>query len=142
MALLKPKGFDPYQYLTIRLAVLAPQAALFKLGFTKDEINDELTKNSAAKRESQEVAERPGEEGRSDRAGNRKEDAEAYQRQGQEEFVLAGQTNEQAVDPYQIDSIDAGYRLRQTHITPCVSGCRPFFGKVCASNLFRGAYYI
>ncbi len=78
----------------------ATRAGMRALGFTEEEINDELAKNSQSQRESEEIAGRPGQEGGADRNGNRAQDAQARERGGEEGFDLAGQTNTQAADQF------------------------------------------
>lgn len=68
------------------------------LGFTEEEINDELAKNSSAQRESEEIAAGPGEESGAGRNGSRAEDAPTPQRDGEAGFDLAAQTNAQAAE--------------------------------------------
>ena len=74
----------------------ATRAGMRALGFTEEEINDELAKNSRAQRESEEIAAGSGQESGAGRNGNRAEDAQAPERDGEEGFGLAGQTNTQA----------------------------------------------
>lgn len=74
----------------------AIRAGMRALGFTEKEINDELAKNSQAQRESEEIAAGPGQESGAGRDRNRAEDAQARERDGEEGFGLAGQTNREA----------------------------------------------
>lgn len=58
------------------------------LGFTEDEIDDELGENSRAQRESEKNAAGPGEESGTCRHGSRAEDAPTPQRDGKAGFDI------------------------------------------------------
>lgn len=73
------------------------------LGFTEEEINDELAKNSRAQRESEEIAAGPSQEGGTGWNGNGAEDAQARERDGKEGFELAALTNVQAAEQQRIE---------------------------------------
>lgn len=78
----------------------AIRAGMRALGFTEDEINDELAKNSQAQRESEEIAAGGSQEGGAGGDGNGAQDAQARERGVEEGFNLASQTNEQAAEQF------------------------------------------
>lgn len=71
------------------------------LGFTEEEINDQLGKNSQAKRPGQESSgQRRGQESRPDRNGEGAPDGRRNSEAGQEAFGLTQQTNDQAAEQF------------------------------------------
>lgn len=93
------------------------------LGFTEEDINDELGKNSQSQRESEELAARPSQEGCTGRNGNGQKDAKARQRDGEEGFDLARH-------PYKYIKVaaDAGQELtynKRSRRTGVVLACLP-----------------